>query len=135
MFNKILIPVALDHEKLIAPKLAKARELLEPNGTITLLTVLEQVPGFVAEFVTVKPENHLTEIIRKKLEAVAAADPIIGCHVAVGKPGMEIVSFAKTHGHDLILIGSQSPDAVDYALGSTTSRVVRRSGCSVLVLR
>ena len=135
MFNKILIPVALDHETLIAPKLAKARELLEPGGTITLLTVLERVPGFVAEFVTVKPENHLTNAILERLKAVAADDANIDCHVAVGKPGMEIVSFAKEHGHDLILIGSQSPYAVDYALGSTTSRVVRRSGCSVLVLR
>ncbi|MEM6383082.1 MAG: universal stress protein [Pseudomonadota bacterium] len=135
MFKKILIPVALDHEKLIAPKLAKARELLEPEGTITLFTVLERVPGFVAEFVTVKPENHLTASILERLKTVAADDPAIDCQVAVGKPGMEIVSFAKANGHDLILIGSQSPDAIDYALGSTTSRVVRRSGCSVLVLR
>lgn len=135
MFTKILIPVALDHETLIAPKLAKARELLEPGGKITLLTVLERVPGFVSEFVTVKPENHLTAAILKKLEEVADGDPDIECQVAVGKPGMEIASVAKTNGHDLILIGSQSPDAVDYALGSTTSRVVRRSACSVLVLR
>ncbi len=135
MFKKILVPVALDHEQIIAPKLAKARELLEPGGTITLLTVLEQVPGFVAEFVTVKPENHLTQIIQEKLDAVAAGDPTIDCKVAVGKPGLEIVNFAKSNGHDLILIGSQSPDAVDYALGSTTSRVVRRSNISVLVLR
>lgn len=135
MFNKILIPVALDHEKLIAPKLEKARQLLEPGGTITLLTVLERVSGFVSEFVTVKPENHLTDIILKKLNSVANGDAAIKCEVAVGKPGVEIVTFAKANSYDLILIGSQSPDAVDYALGSTTSRVVRRSGCSVLVLR
>ncbi len=135
MFNKILIPVALDHETLIAPKLAKARELLEPGGTITLLTVLERVAGFVSEFVTVKPENHLTAAILEKLNAVADGDSAIDCQVAVGKPGMEIVAHAKANGHDLILIGSQSPDAVDYVLGSTTSRVVRRSECSVMVLR
>lgn len=135
MFNKILIPVALDHERLIAPKLAKARELLAPDGTITLLTVLERVPGFVAEFVTVKSHNNLTAAILEKLKTVADGDPAIECQVASGKPGVEIVAYAKAHGHDLILIGSQSPDAVDYALGSTTSRVVRRSECSVLVLR
>lgn len=135
MFNKILIPVALDHEKLIVPKLAKARELLKPGGTITLLTVLERVPGFVAEFVTVKPENHLTKAILDRLRTVAADDASIDCEVAVGKPGIEIVSFASAHDHDLILMGSRSPDAVDYALGSTTSRVVRRSTVSVLVLR
>ena len=35
------------------------------------LTVVENVPGFVAEFVTVKSENHLTQAIRAKLDAVA----------------------------------------------------------------
>ena len=135
MFKKVLIPVALDHEKLIAPKLAKARELVSEGGTISLLTVLERVPGFVTEFVTVKSENHLTEAIMKRLQAVAAGDPAIDCHVAVGKAGLEIVAFAKAHGHDLILIGSHAPDVMDYALGSTTSRVVRRSSVSVLVLR
>ncbi|MGD1887333.1 MAG: universal stress protein [Cohaesibacteraceae bacterium] len=135
MYKNILIPVALDHETLIAPKLAKAREMLAPGGRITLLTVLESIPGFVAEFVTVKSENHLSDAIRKKLEAVAEGADDVDCEVTNGKPGLEIVNFAKANGHDLILIGSQAPGAVDYALGSTTSRVVRRSTCSVLVLR
>jgi universal stress protein F len=60
MYSSILIPVALDHETLVAQKLIRAREMLAPGGKITLLTVLEQVSGFVAEFVTVKSENHLT---------------------------------------------------------------------------
>jgi len=54
MHKSILIPVALDHERLVDAKLATARSLLAPAGTITLLTVLEEIPGFTAEFVTVK---------------------------------------------------------------------------------
>ena len=37
--------------------------------------VLESVPGFVSEFVTVKSENHLSQGIRAKLDAVAADTP------------------------------------------------------------
>lgn len=135
MYSSILIPVALDHETLIAPKLARAREMLAPGGKITLLTVLENVSGFVAEFVTVKSENHLSDAIRAKLESVAdGADDII-CDVITGKPGVEIARYAQTKGIDLIVIGSIAPGATDYVLGSTTARVVRKASCSVLVLR
>lgn len=135
MYSKILIPVALDHETLIAPKLERAREMLAPGGTITLLTVLEQVSGFVAEFVTVKSENHLTKAVLNRLESVAAGASDIQCKVITGKPGVEIARYAQTNGTDLIIVGSQAPGAVDYALGSTASRVVRKATCSVLIVR
>lgn len=135
MYHNILIPVALDHETLIAPKLARAREMLAPGGTITVLTVLEQVSGFVAEFVTIKSENHLTTEVLKRLEAVAPGADDVRCKVITGKPGVEISRYAQAEGIDLIVIGSQAPGAVDYALGSTTARVVRKSKCSVLILR
>ncbi|MEQ8658632.1 MAG: universal stress protein [Hyphomicrobiales bacterium] len=135
MYNSILIPVALDHETLVAQKLARAREMLAPGGKITLLTVLEQVSGFVAEFVTVKSENHLTASILDKLEAVAAGASDIECKVITGKPGVQIANYAAENGVELIIMGSQAPGATDYVLGSTTARVVRRAKCSVLVLR
>ncbi|MEO0382064.1 MAG: universal stress protein [Pseudomonadota bacterium] len=135
MYNSILIPVALDHETLVAQKLVRAREMLAPGGKITLLTVLEQVSGFVAEFVTVKSENHLTTSILEKLEAVAADSSDIICKVITGKPGVQIANYADENGIELIIMGSQAPGATDYVLGSTTARVVRRAKCSVLVLR
>lgn len=135
MYNSILIPVALDHETLVAQKLVRAREMLAPGGKITLLTVLEQVSGFVAEFVTVKSENHLTTSILAKLEAVAGDAPDIVCKVITGKPGVQIANYADENAIELIIMGSQAPGATDYVLGSTTARVVRRAKCSVLVLR
>ncbi|CAN0597127.1 unnamed protein product [Ectocarpus sp. 12 AP-2014] len=109
--------------------------MLAPGGKITLLTVLEQVSGFVAEFVTVKSENHLTTSILGKLEAVAADSSDIVCKVITGKPGVQIANYADENGIELIIMGSQAPGATDYVLGSTTARVVRRAKCSVLVLR
>ncbi len=135
MYTSILIPVALDHETLVAQKLVRAREMLAPGGKITLLTVLEQVSGFVAEFVTVKSENHLTTSILGKLEAVAGDAPDIDCKVITGKPGVQIANYADENDIELIIMGSQAPGATDYVLGSTTARVVRRAKCSVLVLR
>lgn len=135
MYRNILIPVALDHEALIGDKLALARRLLADGGTITLLTVLESIPGFVSEFVTVKAENHLVQAIREKLEATAGGAADVTVDVATGKAGVEIATYADDKGCDLIVVGSHRPGLQDYFLGSTAARVVRRAPCTVIVAR
>jgi len=135
MYRHILIPVALDHETLIGRKLENARHLLADGGRITLLTVLENIPGFVSEFVTMKIDNHLTDKIEAKLREATGGDEAVSCAVVTGKPGVQIAHFAEAQDVDLIIVGSHHPSAQDYFLGSTASRVVRRAGCSVFVVR
>lgn len=135
MHDHILLPVALDHESVVPAKLKVARKLLAPNGRITLLTVLENVPGFVAEFVTVKSENHLTEKVRDRLNEIAAGAADIECAVVTGKAGVQIAAYAAENDVDLVIVGSQNPSARDYFLGSTAARVARRAPCSVYILR
>lgn len=135
MPKSILIPVAIDHESIVAEKIAHARNILAPGGKITLLTVLEQIPGFAAEFVTVKSENHLSNQMLKKLKAVAGDAPDIDCMITTGKAGVQIPAVASDIGADLIIVGAHHPSAVDYFLGSTASRVARRATCSVYILR
>lgn len=135
MHKHILIPVALDHEDLVPRKIELARHLLEPGGKITLLTVLEDVPGFVAEFVDMKPANHLTQRIKEKLDAAAGGADDIVTEVTKGKAGVRISAFAKEKNADLIIVGSHHPSAQDYFLGSTASRVARRAPCAVYILR
>jgi len=131
----ILIPIAIDHEPMAATKIASARSLLAPGGRITLLTVLEKIPGFAAEFVTVKSENHLTSQIKEKLNALVGDAKDIECLVTTGKAGVRIPEVAREIKADLIIVGAHDPSAIEYFLGSTASRVVRRATCSVYVLR
>ncbi|WP_293573024.1 universal stress protein [Phaeobacter sp.] len=135
MPKSILIPVAIDHEPLVAQKLATARDLLQPGGKITLLTVLEAIPGFTAEFVTVKSENKLTTKILAQLKQQAGDATDIDCRVATGKPGVKIAEVARDIGADLIIVGAHHPSAMDYFLGSTAARVARRAPCSVFIQR
>ena len=135
MYSHILIPVALDHESMLPRKLELAEGLLSEGGKITLLTVLENVPGFVAEFVTVKSENHLMDEIRKRLEAAGGGKSEVTTDVTTGKAGVEIAQYAEDKGCDLILVGSHRPGMQDYFLGSTAARVARRAPCSVHILR
>ena len=135
MPKSILIPVAIDHEPLVESKIATARKMLDPGGRITLMTVLEQIPGFTAEFVTVKSENHLTDKVMGNLKAVAGDATDIDCRVETGKPGVRIAEVAGEMNADLIIVGAHHPTAMDYFLGSTASRVARRAPCSVYILR
>lgn len=135
MYRHILVPVALDHEAMVGRKLELARHLLAGSGRITLLTVLESVPGFVAEFVDMKPENHLTQMIKARLDSVAAGAGDIETRVMTGKPGVEVAQFARDHGVDLIVVGAHHPSAQDYFLGSTAARIARRAPCSVMIVR
>ena len=135
MHRHILIPVALDHEKLVPRKIELARHLLDEGGQITLLTVLESVPGFIAEFIDLKPENHLTAKIRQKLEDSHGGASDIRSVVETGKAGVRIADYARENSVDLIIVGSHHPGAQDYFLGSTASRAARRAPCSVYILR
>lgn len=135
MYSKILVPVELDHEDLIPQKLAQARGMLSPGGEILVLTVLESVPGYVSEFVTHKPPNHLTAEVEGRLKALIGEADDVAIHVGTGKPGVEIPQFAEDHGCSLIIVGSHRPGIRDYFLGSTAARTVRRAACSVMVVR
>jgi nucleotide-binding universal stress UspA family protein len=135
MYENILIPVALDQEPVVPRKLALARHLLGPGGRITLLTVLEDVPGFVAEFVDQGTRTNLTGKVRARLEAAAGGASDTRCEVITGRAGIAIARYAEAQGVDLIIVGSHHPGAQDYFLGSTAARVVRRAPCSVHVLR
>jgi nucleotide-binding universal stress UspA family protein len=135
MYEKILIPVDLDHSEIVAQKLELARRLLAPGGRIIMMTVLENVPGYVSEFVTVKSENHLTDKVGAALRALGGGASDIDIHVCTGKPGVETAQYAADAGIGLIIVGSHRPGLRDYFLGSTAARVVRRAPCSVLVAR
>lgn len=135
MFNNILIPVALDHERDLGSAIAIARHLLGEGGHITLVGVAEQVPGYVAEYVMVHPDGKLRDVMAERLRDLARREPGVDVAVMAGKPGVAIADFAAARGADLIIIGSHRPGAQDYFLGSTASRVVRRAPCAVMVLR
>ena len=135
MFNSILIPVALDHDVDFTSIIATARRLLADGGKMTLVAVVEDIPTYVAEYAAVKPAEHLREDIEQRLRALAEDQKVLEIAVLSGKPGVAIPDLASETSADLIVINSHKPGVEDYFLGSTTSRVVRRSHCAVLVLR
>lgn len=136
MYSKILVPIDLSdvgHGKEI---LAIAGKLLEPGGSIIVLNVVEDIPGYVAAELPASMVEDLATNARKSLEeATYGSADNVKLEVRRGSPASAIVAAAEQMEIDLIIIASHSPGLADYFLGSTASRVVRHAKCPVLVDR
>jgi len=135
MYKHILVPIALDHGAGTEVALTIADELKNPDGQITALTVVEPIPGFIAN------ELPAGQLEQTKEDILAALKEEVGSHgdaravVVSGHPGRTIVDFAIENGVDCIVVASHKPGLADYFLGSTAARVVRHAPCAVHVTR
>ncbi len=134
MFSHILVPVAPDHIAEHSRALEVARNLLAEGGSVSVLTVLEEIPSFVGSYF---PEEQMKESIAEFENTLktAISGENVGTHVVSGHPTNSILDWAKKHNVECIVVSSHRPELSDYLLGSTAARVVRHAKCSVVVLR
>jgi nucleotide-binding universal stress UspA family protein len=79
-------------------------------------------------------ERHLEEWRGEAVRLVGA--PRVSAEKAVGEPAAEIVSYARSAGMDLVVVGTHGRTGLEHALmGSVAERVVRRAHCPVLTVR
>ena len=133
MYNKILIASALN-QGFSDRALQTAKSLLSENGKIIVAHVIEPVNNVVQSFVTEQKKSEVHDKI-KEMMAERCNDEAIESEILHGQAGREISKYAEKIGADCIIIGSHKPGLEDFFLGSTSSRVVRYSKCSVHVLR
>ncbi len=134
MYNKILIPMALDHG--ISPQMIQiARALRAPGGEIIAFHVYEAPQGSVSAYLDKEVVRSGFAAAHKLLkEKVSAYDDVIPV-ITKGHTARTIIDHANENGIDCIVIGSHNPGLRDYLLGSTAARVVRHAGCAVHVQR
>ena len=138
MYSSIVIAAALFNEGATTrAALKKAQAMLDKGGKITLVHVIDEVPGYVAASI---PKEHMTARRREteeQLEAIAAEATGVAVETVVreGQPSASILGAAQEAGADLIMIASHKPGFSDYFIGSTAARVVRHAQVSVLVSR
>jgi nucleotide-binding universal stress UspA family protein len=138
MYNSIVIAAALFNEGATTrAALEKAKTLLNPGGTVTLVHVIEEVPGYVAASI---PKEHMgarQREVQDQLDKMtqAAGGMNVKSTIRHGQPSASILGAAKENDADLIMIASHKPGLSDYFIGSTAARIVRHAQCSVLVTR
>ncbi|WP_210394606.1 universal stress protein [Motiliproteus sediminis] len=142
MFKHILIPVDVEEPQFSEQAIAVAlREVDSEGGEIHLMTV---IPGFssplVASYFKKSAVDKAHEAVEQHLVDFAKAHLPEGVHynlsVHQGNPAERIIKQARRMDADLIVMTAHHRSKVDHVLlGSNSSRVVERAGCSVLVLR
>lgn len=135
MYHNILVPISFDAERDVTGSLKLAQLLATPDAQITLLHVVEHIPGYAISYM---PTDYLTEArdaIQTELDQMAAKLPNARGIVIEGHSGRSILDWADTNKPDLIIIASHRPGMQDLLLGSTAAQVVRHAGCAVHVVR
>lgn len=135
MYEHILVPIAFadGHEGVKAINVA--RHLADENTRITLLHVMEEVPGFAISYMPEGYQDELLKAVQSELEAKTADLPNATAKVVHGHAGRTIVDIVDEIGADCIVISSHKPGMADLLIGSTAARVVRHAPCSVHVIR
>jgi len=136
VFQTILVPVALSEIEKATPMLDAARQLGGGSARVVLMSVVENVPTYVA---TELPGGFMDKAKQSAHDSLAKIARDAGMEVEIvvrsGQPSAGIIGTAREKSADLIIIASHQPGLSDYLLGSTAHRVVRHAKCSVLVLR
>ena len=138
MYSSIVIAAALFNDGATTrAALNAATKMLNKGGKITLVHVVDEVPGYVAASI---PKEHMSARRREthdKLEAIAAEAKGVDVETVVreGQPSACILGTAQQAKADLIMIASHKPGLSDYFIGSTAARIVRHAQVSVLVSR
>ncbi|WP_306115417.1 MULTISPECIES: universal stress protein [unclassified Roseovarius] len=135
MYNNILVPISFDQDRDAQGAIDIARTLAAEGATITLIHVIEQIPGYAASHL---PPNFVQEkhaVLHADLEAMASNIPNATAAVVSGHAGRTLLDWAEEHDVDCIVIASHRPGMQDLLLGSTAAKVVRHAGCAVHVLR
>lgn len=141
MFDKVLLPIDLNHPESWETALPAARQCAGPEGEIHLLGIVHDLgSAMVASYLPEGFEKQAMEKLKAGLEQFAETQFQGGkppqVHVGHGHVPETILRIADHVGADLIVMASHAPhDFQTLLVGSNADKVVRHAGIPVLVVR
>lgn len=144
VLKKILVPtdfgpasaVALQHGRDLASSFGATLHVLHAIGDLVTMTTMP--PTYVPDLTQALKEREADA--RARLRRMLAADAPEAKRaevvVSAASPASAIVSYAESHGIDLIVMGTHGRNAItQLLLGSVAEKVVRSASCPVLTVR
>lgn len=136
MYRKIIVAVDATQLEKAERIFRKAATLLDEGGTLLLLNVVEDMPGYLVSDLSVdlavKARQDAEQTLVDLRQTIGTAAEI---EIRQGSPAREILAAAQEEGADLIIVASHVPDLSNYFIGATADRIVRHATCSVLIDR
>lgn len=143
MFQNILVPFDLSDQSTRAFKVA-LDVAKKYQSKVTLLTCLEgdawhhKYYDSRADKELIKKQSKVTKKYIEKLESFAEKNNVIVKSEIITSKSVvnDIVTFAKTRKHDLIVIGSHGRTGFDKVLlGSVANGVSQKTRCPILIVK
>jgi nucleotide-binding universal stress UspA family protein len=140
--RKICCPVDFSDASRLA--LLEAADLARSFGAeLALVHVAPPVASPAAEALLAPPARHGEEdpdapqlLAAWGSEAEALAGRAVQTRLSSGRPGQEILRYAREGGFDLLVVGSHGRSGLRHlVLGSVAEELVRAAPCPVLVVR
>jgi len=139
MFNRIVVPVVLNHTDRMARTLKAAADLARQyDAQVTYVAVSGKVPTAVAQ----TPEKFAAELdMFAREQGGEAGISTAGLAVASNDPGADLdkclLEAIDSTSADLVVMGSHSPGVSDalHLIGSHAAWLVRHADVSVFVVR
>ena len=140
MFKQILAAVDLDNSGNAEKILRIAADIANIySARLHVLSVIGAVQAVVSQHLPEGYEKMAMERTEQDLTTLSAnvdlAQGEVTSSARFGDIYREILAQAEKSAVDLIIIGSNKPQATDFLLGTNAARVVRHSSCSVFVVR
>ncbi len=141
MFDKILLPVDVNHPESWAKAAPAALKTAGSDGEIHLLSVVYDLGvGMISSYLPEDFEEQAMKTAKVHLAEIAAdAFPQgtrVHTHVALGHVSEGILRVAEQTGADLIVMAAHpAGDITTFLVGSNTEKVVRHAKVPVLVVR
>ena len=142
MYNRILLPIDLNHKASWSKSLPTALQLCRDySASLHVVMVvpdfgLPLVGGFFPKEYAAKAKQAITDNLREFVKANVPKDIKVQRIVADGKAYEAILRVAKKIDADLIIMASHKRKrAEDYVLGTNALRVVQLSRTSVMIVR
>ena len=141
MFKKILVPLDLQETALSVRATKVAQDIANCyQSSISVLTVIPDfgmplVANFFPEDAMKQAENEVHAELKRFIAAHFEHPESIRAEVDSGSPHKLIVKHAKKEKIGLIVLPATGKDVSKVFLGSSSTHVVERSPCSVLVVR
>ena len=141
MFDKILLPIDMNHPESWEKALPIAQRCAGSNGEIHVLGIVHDLGlAMVASYLPEGFERQAMEKLKAELIEFAGrefpADARVEVHVGHGHVPETILRIAGDLGADLIVMASHPPnDFQTLLVGSSADKVVRHATLPVLVVR
>ncbi|MEM9008203.1 MAG: universal stress protein [Cyanobacteria bacterium P01_F01_bin.86] len=135
---KVLLPLDINQLNAKLTFLDRAISYVKAfEGQFVIMTVMADYSSYFVS--PLLPENFIEKAKAKALESLEAftaehipEDLVAGLSVRHGSVHAEIIAVAEEEPVDLIFLGTDRPEPVDYLLGTTAGRVIRHAPCDVV---